>query len=74
MRSRRFARIGAGAVIAQALIDIDPQYPTLGDDALRDLQLAKTQLESEAPEGVAPDPFEKQETRAPRGTPAKTEG
>ena len=38
-----FARIGAGAVIAQALIDIDPQYPTLDDDALRDLQAAKTQ-------------------------------
>ena len=40
-----FARIGAGAVIAHALIDIDPQYPTLGDDALRDLEAAKTQLE-----------------------------
>jgi PPK2 family polyphosphate:nucleotide phosphotransferase len=55
-----FARIGAGAVIAQALIDIDPQYPTLGDDALGDLQTAKAQLESEAPEGAAPDPFEQQ--------------
>jgi PPK2 family polyphosphate:nucleotide phosphotransferase len=69
-----FARIGAGAVIAHALIDINPQYPTLGDDALRDLQAAKAQLESEAPEGAAPDPFEKQETRAPVGTLAKTEG
>ena len=68
-----FARIGAGAVIAHALIDIDPHYPTLGDDALRDLQTAKVQLESEAPEGVAPDPFESQETRATAGTPAKTE-
>jgi PPK2 family polyphosphate:nucleotide phosphotransferase len=69
-----FARIGAGAVIANALIDIDPQYPTLGEDALRDLQAAKVQLESEAPEGAAPDPFEEQETRAPVGSAAKTEG
>jgi hypothetical protein len=52
-------------VIAQALIDIDPQYPTLADDALRDLQAAKAQLESEAPEGAAPDPFEAQETPTP---------
>jgi hypothetical protein len=69
-----FARIGAGAVIAQALIDIDPQYPILDDDALRDLQAAKTQLESEAPDGAAPDPFAAQETRTPVGTLAGTEG
>jgi PPK2 family polyphosphate:nucleotide phosphotransferase len=69
-----FARIGAGAVIAQALIDIDPHYPTLDDDALRDLQAAKTQLESEAPDGAAPDPFAAQETRTPVGPLAGTEG
>jgi PPK2 family polyphosphate:nucleotide phosphotransferase len=63
-----FARIGAAAVIAHALIDIDPQYPTLGDDALRDLQAAKAQLESEAPDGAAPDPFKDQETRTPGRT------
>ena len=68
-----FARIGAGAVIANALIEIDPQYPTLGDDALRDLQAAKAQLESEAPEGAAPDPFAEQETPAPVGTLANSE-
>ena len=69
-----FARLGAGAVIAHALIDIDPHYPTLDDEALRDLQAAKAQLESEAPEGVAPDPFEDLETRATVGTPTKREG
>ena len=53
-----FARVAAAAVIAQALIDIDPQYPTVGEDKLRDLQLAKVQLEAEAPDGSAPDPFE----------------
>jgi PPK2 family polyphosphate:nucleotide phosphotransferase len=69
-----FARIGAGAVIAQALIDIDPQYPTLDSDARRDLKAAKAQLESEAPDSAAPDPFEAHETRTPVGTLARTEG
>jgi PPK2 family polyphosphate:nucleotide phosphotransferase len=53
-----FARIAAAAVIANALIELDPQYPTLDDDALRDLQATKIGLESEAPKGAAPDPFE----------------
>ena len=68
-----FARIGAGAVIANALIDIDPQYPTLDGDAMRDLQAAKVELESEAPDGTAHDPFEAQETRTPVGALASTE-
>jgi PPK2 family polyphosphate:nucleotide phosphotransferase len=42
-----FARMAAAAVIVQTLIDIDPHYPTLGDDALADLAAAKVQLESE---------------------------
>jgi PPK2 family polyphosphate:nucleotide phosphotransferase len=49
-----FARIAAAAVIAHTLIDIDPQYPTLSDDALRDLDAAKVQLESEAPAATVP--------------------
>jgi hypothetical protein len=53
-----FARVAAAAVIAQALIDIDPRYPALGDDALRDLQSAKRDLEDEAPDGAPADPFE----------------
>jgi PPK2 family polyphosphate:nucleotide phosphotransferase len=56
-----FARIGVAAVIAHALIELDPQYPTIGADALRDLEAARAQLESEAPDGAAPDPFEAQE-------------
>jgi PPK2 family polyphosphate:nucleotide phosphotransferase len=55
-----FARTAAAAVIANALIEIDPQYPKLGDDALRDLQKAKLQLEQEAPAGAAADSFEAQ--------------
>jgi PPK2 family polyphosphate:nucleotide phosphotransferase len=53
-----FARVAAGAVIANALIELDPQYPTLDEDAQRDLQEAKRRLEAEAPDGAAPDPFE----------------
>jgi PPK2 family polyphosphate:nucleotide phosphotransferase len=53
-----FARVAAGAVIAQALVDIDPQYPALDDDALGALQAAKRELEAEAPDGAAADPFE----------------
>jgi polyphosphate kinase 2 (PPK2 family) len=55
-----FARIAAAGVIANALIELDPQYPRLGDDALRDLQATKVELEAEAPKGAAPDPFEPQ--------------
>jgi PPK2 family polyphosphate:nucleotide phosphotransferase len=66
-----FARIGAAAVIAQALIDIDPQYPTVSEDALRDLEVAKAQLESEAPDGSVPDPFDAGETRVGPLAPAE---
>jgi PPK2 family polyphosphate:nucleotide phosphotransferase len=52
-----FARICAGAVLAQALIDIDPHFPTVGKDTRRGLAATKRALEAEAPAGVAPDPF-----------------
>jgi PPK2 family polyphosphate:nucleotide phosphotransferase len=52
-----FARVAAAAVIGNALVEIDPQYPTLADDTLRDLQEAKRELEAEAPAGAAADPF-----------------
>jgi PPK2 family polyphosphate:nucleotide phosphotransferase len=42
-----FARLAAGSVIAQALIDIDPQYPTLDSDALGQLEAARRELEAE---------------------------
>jgi PPK2 family polyphosphate:nucleotide phosphotransferase len=53
-----FARVAAAAVIAQALIDLDPRYPALSDDALSALQDAKRELEDEAPDGAPADPFE----------------
>jgi len=52
-----FARICASAVIADALFEIDPRYPTVGDDTRRDLAEARKELEAEAPKGAAPDPF-----------------
>jgi len=53
-----FARVAAAAVIANALIEINPQYPALGDEAVRELEAAKRELEAAAPDGAAPDPFE----------------
>jgi len=52
-----FARIAAAAVIANALIDVNPQFPILDDDARRDLQTVKCELESQAPAGALADPF-----------------
>ena len=45
-------------------MDIDPQYPTVSDEARRGLLEAKAQLESEAPEGAAPDPVEQEMAEA----------
>ena len=81
-----FARIAAAAVMAHALIEIDPQYPRLGDQQVHDLEKAKLQLEAEAPSGAAADPFEASEgggnpangdvgvPGTPAGAPAQQEG
>jgi PPK2 family polyphosphate:nucleotide phosphotransferase len=69
-----FARTAAAAVIANALIEIDPQYPALSDDALHDLETARLQLEAEAPSGVAADPFESNVSVETSGTRARQEG
>jgi PPK2 family polyphosphate:nucleotide phosphotransferase len=53
-----FARICASAIIADALIEIDPRFPVVGDEARRDLAEARKELEAEAPKGAEPDPFE----------------
>ena len=55
-----FARIGAAAVIANALIEIDPQFPVLDARGRGDLQAVKAELEGEAPEGAAADPFQEE--------------
>jgi PPK2 family polyphosphate:nucleotide phosphotransferase len=53
-----FARLCAAAVIANALIEIDPRFPTVSTEAHDALQVTKGELEAEAPEGAARDPFE----------------
>jgi hypothetical protein len=53
-----FARIAAGAVIVNALMEIDPKFPVVSDEARQDLQEVKKELEAQAPKGAAADPFE----------------
>ena len=53
-----FARICASAVIANALIKIDPRFPKVTPEAHDALMETKGLLEAEAPDGAAPDPFE----------------
>jgi len=52
-----FARICAAAVIADTLIQIDPQYPQVSDDLRRQLLEVKAELEAQAPKGAPADPF-----------------
>jgi len=49
-------RICAAAVIAQTLIDIDPQYPAPDQAQRQELLRARAELEAEAPPGQPPDP------------------
>ena len=56
-----FARLCAGAVIANALIGIDPRFPRVTPEKRKELGQIKTELEEQAPKGAAPDPFASQE-------------
>jgi PPK2 family polyphosphate:nucleotide phosphotransferase len=51
-----FARLAVAGVIANALIDIDPRYPTVSEEAKAALQVAKSELEAEEPPGEMPKP------------------
>ena len=53
-----FARLCAGAVIANALIKIDPKFPKVSPEAHDALMETKGLLEAEAPDGAEADPFE----------------
>jgi PPK2 family polyphosphate:nucleotide phosphotransferase len=52
-----FARICVSAIIAKALVDIDPHYPEVSRGARHDLAAARKELEAEAPRGAPIDPF-----------------
>jgi PPK2 family polyphosphate:nucleotide phosphotransferase len=62
-----FARIAAALVIANALIEIDPHFPTVSKAARQELLEVKDELEAEAPKGAAPDPFEQKLQEAKEG-------
>ncbi|WUJ70182.1 polyphosphate kinase 2 family protein [Kribbella soli] len=55
-----YGRIAAAAVIANTLIEIDPRYPKVGKKAREALQEIRRDLEAQAPEGAAADPFKEQ--------------
>jgi len=52
-----FARVCAAAVIVEALIDIDPQYPRVSREDREALEAERLALEAEAPKGAPVDPF-----------------
>ncbi|WP_445399019.1 polyphosphate kinase 2 family protein [Streptomyces sp. LE64] len=51
-----FARICASAVLVHTLMELDPQYPTIGERAREDLLTARRELEEQTPEGTPDDP------------------
>jgi PPK2 family polyphosphate:nucleotide phosphotransferase len=53
-----FARVGAGAVLVHALMEIDPRFPTVSEEERLRLARAKEALEAQAPKGAVPDPFQ----------------
>jgi hypothetical protein len=52
-----FERLAVGLVLAQTLLDIDPRYPKVSKEQREALLEIKQELEAQAPEGAAPDPF-----------------
>jgi len=52
-----FARICVGAILVQALQEIDPRYPEVSEDQREEEREARAALMAEAPPGSAPDPF-----------------
>ena len=53
-----FGRIGAASVLVHTLMEIDPRFPLVSPQQRDALAEVKHQLEEQAPEGAAPDPFE----------------
>ena len=52
-----FARICVGAILVQALRELDPRYPEVTEEQLREELEARDVLMAEAPPGAAPDPM-----------------
>jgi len=62
-----FARIAAGAVLVNALMEIDPRFPTVTKEQRQGLLEVKQELEAQAPEGAEADPFEHERVAASDG-------
>jgi PPK2 family polyphosphate:nucleotide phosphotransferase len=56
-----FGRIGAGAVLVHALMEIDPRFPTVTKQQRQVLLEVKETLKAQAPKGAVPDPFEQRQ-------------
>jgi len=52
------ARVIAAGILAHTLIGLDPRFPKVSAEAREALQVAKQELEADAPAGVAADPIE----------------
>jgi PPK2 family polyphosphate:nucleotide phosphotransferase len=50
-------RVAVGAVLVNTLYEIDPQFPTVSEEARDALLVSKTELEAQAPAGAAADPI-----------------
>jgi PPK2 family polyphosphate:nucleotide phosphotransferase len=59
-----FARLCAAAVLAHSLIELDPQYPEVSEQAKKELQAARRELEAEAPKASAHRPVSATRQRA----------
>lgn len=58
-------------------MDIDPQYPDVGEEARKDLLVTKRALEKEAPAGAEADPYTARHGKPrskPRSKPKKKRG
>ncbi|MGW2111026.1 polyphosphate kinase 2 family protein [Streptomyces sp. NPDC001948] len=63
-----FGRICAAAILAHTLMDIDPHFPDVGEEARQELLVTKRDLEQEAPAGAPADPYADRHQSAARVT------
>ncbi|MCX5266383.1 polyphosphate kinase 2 family protein [Streptomyces sp. NBC_00199] len=61
-----FARVCAAAILVHTLMDIDPRYPDVGEEARGQLLVTRRELEREAPAGAPADPYAERHPSAGR--------
>jgi len=62
-----FMRVAVAAVLVNTLAELDPQFPTVDEQAREALMVSKRELEAETPEGAAGDPTADHVTAAAGG-------